>query len=355
MFSISPDHLYHTLQMSDTDVKSQTMKKSTVQYATQESVCVEDCKSQSQELNTQSKEQQTQLQNSISSATDSSEQISQSACSMPRCDTGPQCFKSELLYDKTKELLRSCSMSSVSTRTKIFLLAVILVLVSLMGIILYYHHLHKADNTPTFTMPAMNDNRPKNQQVKQKKKRSPPRMLKDPNFNYIINSTNLCEPDTNVFVWVHSAPDKHRNRVTIRETWANTKHFPIDKGYKVKVGFFLGAIKRKYAKLAEKIRTKIMFESEKYGDIIQEDYVDHYHNMSYKAISAVRWITRYCSQAKLVIKSDDDALVDLPLLLQHIHSLQASHQMDNNTILCRYVTYSHTCHIVTDLNLIVYF
>lgn len=176
-------------------------------------------------------------------------------------------------------------------------------------------------------------------EVKQPQKHQEPKkkksMIIDPDFSYLINNTDLCEPDTNVFVWVHSAPDKHKNRVTIRETWANSKHFPANRGYKIKVGFFLGAIKRRYLKLAQAIQDKVSFESEKYGDIIQEEYIDHYHNMTYKAISAVRWITKYCPQAKLVIKSDDDALVDLPLLFNHIHSLQANHQMENNTILCR--------------------
>ena len=37
-------------------------------------------------------------------------------------------------------------------------------------------------------------------------------------------------------------------------------------------------------------------------------------NLSYKAILGHTWISEFCPEADLVVKSDDDFMVDLPLL-----------------------------------------
>ena len=182
-----------------------------------------------------------------------------------------------------------------------------------------------------------NQNLTDNQVTKSKKKlnleQQKHNMIRDPQFEYIISNKDMCDPNTNIFIWVHSAPNQQRKRLTLRETWANPQSFPS--GYKAKLGFFIGAVEHKNPNVTSLIQHRLEFENELYHDIIQENYVDHYHNMSYKAISAVKWITNYCPQAKLVIKTDDDTLVDLPLILHHIHHLQSQHQMLNNSVLCR--------------------
>ena len=52
-------------------------------------------------------------------------------------------------------------------------------------------------------------------------------------------------------------------------------------------------------------------ESSKYGDIIQGDFLDTYHNLSYKATMGNLWVAEFCSQAQFVVKTDDDMYVDL--------------------------------------------
>ena len=52
-------------------------------------------------------------------------------------------------------------------------------------------------------------------------------------------------------------------------------------------------------------------ESSKYGDIIQGDFLDTYHNLSYKAVMGNLWVAEFCSQAEFVVKTDDDMYVDL--------------------------------------------
>ena len=52
-------------------------------------------------------------------------------------------------------------------------------------------------------------------------------------------------------------------------------------------------------------------ESSKYGDIIQGDFLDTYHNLSYKATMGNLWVAEFCSQAEFVVKTDDDQFIDL--------------------------------------------
>ena len=56
---------------------------------------------------------------------------------------------------------------------------------------------------------------------------------------------------------------------------------------------------------------KLNEESEKYGDIIQGDFLDTYHNLSYKGVMGHLWVSEFCEQAEFMIKTDDDWFVDL--------------------------------------------
>ena len=53
-------------------------------------------------------------------------------------------------------------------------------------------------------------------------------------------------------------------------------------------------------------------ENVKHGDIIiQGDFIDTYHNLSYKASMGNFWVSEFCEQAGFVVKTDDDWFVDL--------------------------------------------
>ena len=52
-------------------------------------------------------------------------------------------------------------------------------------------------------------------------------------------------------------------------------------------------------------------ENGKHSDLVQGDFLDTYHNLSYKAIMGYLWVAEFCSQADFVVKTDDDLFVDL--------------------------------------------
>ena len=85
---------------------------------------------------------------------------------------------------------------------------------------------------------------------------------------------------------------------------------------------------------------KIEYESEIYN-IVQETFVDSYRNLTYKAIAGCKWTSTYCKSAKLILKADDDALINVYSLFRHVESLQRTGKVINNTILCNVISGAH--------------
>ena len=44
----------------------------------------------------------------------------------------------------------------------------------------------------------------------------------------------------------------------------------------------------------------------KTGDLVQGDFMDTYHNLSYKNVMGKLWASNFCPQAEFVVKADDD-------------------------------------------------
>ena len=61
--------------------------------------------------------------------------------------------------------------------------------------------------------------------------------------------------------------------------------------------------------------TTVQTESAIYGDILQEDYVDSYYNLSYKVLSGFKWAVDFCPRAKFVVRSADDMYLNIPRIL----------------------------------------
>ncbi|KAG0715560.1 Beta-1,3-galactosyltransferase 5 [Chionoecetes opilio] len=64
----------------------------------------------------------------------------------------------------------------------------------------------------------------------------------------------------------------------------------------------------------EEEETILREESERYHDVVQGNYTDSYHMLSYKALSSLIWVTRHCSHVPWTMHADDDVLVDVFLL-----------------------------------------
>lgn len=67
-------------------------------------------------------------------------------------------------------------------------------------------------------------------------------------------------------------------------------------------------------------QTRLRQEAEQYDDIIQEQFVDSYNNLTIKSVMALKWIKeRKCfKQAAFFMKVDDDTFVNVPNLLHFL-------------------------------------
>ena len=131
-------------------------------------------------------------------------------------------------------------------------------------------------------------------------------------FNYIINEKNICQnKDIFLIVYIHTAPTHYKQRIIIRQTWGNPKHYNEN----IRVIFMLGKTSESF-----KVQDSLFYESEQYGDIVQEDFLDTYKNLTFKGVAALKWISTYCRHAKFVLKTDDDVFVNMFTLLKYFKS-----------------------------------
>lgn len=88
-------------------------------------------------------------------------------------------------------------------------------------------------------------------------------------FKYIINCPDLCRGvDVFVLSYVHTAVGHFAQRERIRKTWALQSHY---RNFTIKTVFFVG-VSDKIAWFQE----ALYYESRKYGDIVQKDFIDTY-------------------------------------------------------------------------------
>ena len=61
-----------------------------------------------------------------------------------------------------------------------------------------------------------------------------------------------------------------------------------------------------------------------HNDIVQGDFTESYHNLSYKHVMGLKYATHFCRQAELILKMDDDIAVDVFQLLRLVRDLSLS-------------------------------
>ncbi|XP_067645892.1 beta-1,3-galactosyltransferase 5-like [Eurosta solidaginis] len=177
------------------------------------------------------------------------------------------------------------------------------------------------------------------------------------NNTAILEPNEVCNSKVFLLVVVCSSIENFAIRRTIRETWANTTHFnyvmfsKLHSDFKglyldpaperiryyreylnilngdtttvpaivpVKVYFLLGR-RPTDANSYNETQTLIRNESEQYGDIIQENFIDTYNNLTLKSVLALKWMCHRCPmRAAFFVKADDDTFLNIPNLLHYL-------------------------------------
>ncbi|XP_047477248.1 beta-1,3-galactosyltransferase 1-like isoform X1 [Penaeus chinensis] len=136
-------------------------------------------------------------------------------------------------------------------------------------------------------------------------------------FHIIINNPKICNGDNAVslLVQVSSAPGNFHRRRAIRDTWGGSS--PLDAS-DARLVFLLGNPRD------SRIQTQVVEESRTYGDILQEDFVDSYMNLTIKSVMGLKWASNHCPQARFLMKTDDDMFINIPSLLTYLQEASAS-------------------------------
>ncbi|KAL3857935.1 hypothetical protein ACJMK2_012560 [Sinanodonta woodiana] len=104
---------------------------------------------------------------------------------------------------------------------------------------------------------------------------------------------------------VHSAVFHFDQREFLRRTWANKY---LLRSHTMRILFLVGFKRNKTN-----------------GDIVQEDFIDDYHNLTHKGVMGFKWISENCKTAKYFIEIDDDVFVNIFNLIKTVLPVVEKH------------------------------
>jgi hypothetical protein len=130
-------------------------------------------------------------------------------------------------------------------------------------------------------------------------------------------------PSLRWIVFVHSSPGNADRRQLLRDTWANLSLF---RNVTFRVVFLIGIPPPDQQRLQPYIKA----EFDKYGDIVQGNFIDSYRNLTHKAVLGLRWLSEFCPEPAYAIKADDDTFLNI---FEMIPLLEAN-SGKSNVIIC---------------------
>lgn len=148
-------------------------------------------------------------------------------------------------------------------------------------------------------------------------------------YAYLINPEfGVCTRENQgenltLLAFVLSSRNHFRHRELIRQTWSNRMLFP-----QMRVVFLLGS---DLTSSDSQLEAQIRKENKKYGDLVQESFMDSYYNLTLKTVMGIKWVASYCSNVKYALKVDDDVIVNPYSLLPYLKNLT-----DQSSLQCFY-------------------
>lgn len=117
---------------------------------------------------------------------------------------------------------------------------------------------------------------------------------------------SFCATPKFLVIFIISSPGNFKSRQAIRNTWARKNEL-------IQPYFLLGTTTN------NKLQEKLIKESETYNDLIQENFLDSYNNLTLKSVTILKLTEYYCGDyAKYIMKVDDDIYVNMELFLNYL-------------------------------------
>ena len=135
-------------------------------------------------------------------------------------------------------------------------------------------------------------------------------------FEFLLNS-DACETrHIDLLVIVTS----HPGHVALRNAFRRALPMEALRTFNISRVFLLAQINPSQTGYHQVDQTIIEEEHLNFNDIVQGDFIESYHNLSYKHIMGLKYSIHYCPQAQLILKMDDDIVVDLFQLLDLVRN-----------------------------------
>ncbi|XP_038271970.1 lactosylceramide 1,3-N-acetyl-beta-D-glucosaminyltransferase [Dermochelys coriacea] len=139
-------------------------------------------------------------------------------------------------------------------------------------------------------------------------------------YQYLINHKEKCQQqEVLLLLFVKTSPENRHRRDAIRQTWGNEKYVHSHLNANIKTVFALG-LPTDHMQRAQ-MQRKLLKEDQKYNDLIQQDFLDTFHNLTLKLLLQFGWVNAYCPHAKFIMSADDDIFIHMPNLVAYLQSL----------------------------------
>lgn len=131
-------------------------------------------------------------------------------------------------------------------------------------------------------------------------------------YRFLLNEPHKCRERAPFLVLlVATEPADTAGRSAIRQTWGNESSVP---GVSVLRLFLTGV----HPVFGGPLRRVLEEESALHRDILQQDFLDTYHNLTLKTLMGMEWVSRHCPDAAYVVKADRDVFLNLPYLVRRL-------------------------------------
>lgn len=139
-------------------------------------------------------------------------------------------------------------------------------------------------------------------------------------YQYLINHREKCQQqDVLLLLFVKSSPENRYRRDAIRQTWGDEKYVRSQLNANIKTLFALGRPTHHEQKTQQ--QRELELEDQKYQDLIQQDFLDTFHNLTLKLLLQFSWVKAYCPHARFIMSADDDIFIHMPNLIAYLQSL----------------------------------
>ncbi|XP_043940731.1 beta-1,3-galactosyltransferase 2-like [Protopterus annectens] len=133
------------------------------------------------------------------------------------------------------------------------------------------------------------------------------------NYKFILNEADKCiNNDVFLVLLIPTRVNEFANRAAIRKTWGNESLVP---GVSI-VRLFLVGMPTQFTDL---LQDSLEEESTSFHDIIQQNFMDTYVNLTIKTMMGLQWVKTFCPKVSYVIKIDSDMFLNTEYLVRFLN------------------------------------